>query len=78
MKPDDLKQIMEMHENHWDDQRRELLRYKAVYETNFWDEESDDKTQMRIQTNDGYGYVEGIPVCQEPLHNLETRCQVEG
>ena len=47
MKPDDLKQIMEMHENHWDDQRRELLRYKAVYETNFWDEESDDKTQIR-------------------------------
>lgn len=59
MKPEDLKQIMEMHENHWDSQRRELLRYKAVYETNFWDEESDDKTQMRIQTNDGYGYIEG-------------------
>ncbi len=59
MKPEDLKQIMEMHDKHWEDQRRELLRYKAVYETNFWDEESDDKTQIRIQTNDGYGYIEG-------------------
>jgi hypothetical protein len=59
MKPEDLKQIIDAHDHHWEDQRRELLRYKAVYETNFWDEESADKTQIRIQTNDGYGYIEG-------------------
>ena len=59
MKPEDLKQILDTHDQHWEDQRGELLRYKAVYETNFWDEESADKTQIRIQTNDGYGYIEG-------------------
>ena len=59
MKPEDLKQIIDAHDQHWEDQRQELLRYKAVYETNFWDEESADKTQIRIQTNDGYGYIEG-------------------
>lgn len=59
MTPEDLRQILDTHDQHWEDQRGELLRYKAVYEANFWDEESADKTQIRIQTNDGYGYIEG-------------------
>tara|TARA_R100000655_G_scaffold30871_1_gene62007 strand:+ start:2796 stop:4439 length:1644 start_codon:yes stop_codon:yes gene_type:complete len=59
MKPEDLKYILDQHDEYWEDQRKELIRFKAVYEMNFWEEESDDKTQIRIQTNDGYGYIEG-------------------
>jgi len=59
MKPEDLKYILDQHDEYWEGQRNELLRFKAVYEMNFWEQESDDKTQMRIQTNDGYGYIEG-------------------
>lgn len=59
MKPEDLKYILDQHDEYWEGQRKELLRFKAVYEMNFWEEETDDNTQMRIQTNDGYGYIEG-------------------
>tara|TARA_R110002020_G_scaffold46851_3_gene133463 strand:+ start:9029 stop:10669 length:1641 start_codon:yes stop_codon:yes gene_type:complete len=59
MKPTDLKHILDEHDEFWEDQRQELVRFKAVYEMDFWEEESADKTQIRIQTNDGYGYIEG-------------------
>ena len=58
MKPKELKAILEAHENYWEDQKKQLLRYKAVYEMDFWDEELIFDNQIRIQTNDGYGYVE--------------------
>lgn len=59
MKPTDLKYILDEHDEFWEEQRQELIRFKAVYEMDFWDEENGDKTQIRIQTNDGYGYIEG-------------------
>lgn len=59
MKPEDLRYILDQHDEYWEDQRKELIRFKAVYEMNFWEEESADKTQIRVQTNDGYGYIEG-------------------
>ena len=59
MKPTDLKYILDEHDEFWEGQRQELIRFKAVYEMDFWEEESADKTQIRIQTNDGYGYIEG-------------------
>ena len=59
MKPIDIQIIVDDHELFWEDQRQDLLRYKAVYEMDFWDGESNDPTQIRVQTNDGYGYIEG-------------------
>ena len=59
MKPADLKYILDEHDEFWENQRKELIRFKAVYEMDFWEEESADRTQIRIQTNDGYGYIEG-------------------
>ena len=60
MKPADLQFIVTGHDKFWEDQRDELMRYKAVYEMDFWAESGDDKTQIRIQTNDGYGYIESF------------------
>jgi hypothetical protein len=61
MKPNDLQAILEEHDAYWEHRRDELLRYKAVYEMDFWENESQDReTQIRIQTNDGYGYIESF------------------
>ena len=55
MKPKELKAILTAHENYWEDQKKQLLRFKAVYEMDFWDEELVFDNQIRIQPNDGYG-----------------------
>ena len=59
MTPDDLQRILEEHDSFWEDRRQDLIRFKAVYEMDFWDQERQDPTQIRIQTADGYGYIEG-------------------
>ena len=63
MKPEDLRVILDAHDNYWGDRRDEMLRYKSVYEMDFWDEADQElqvDTQIRIQTNDGYGYIESF------------------
>jgi hypothetical protein len=61
MKPKDLQAILEEHDSYWEHRRDELLRYKSVYEMDFWENEAQDQeTQIRIQTNDGYGYIESF------------------
>jgi hypothetical protein len=61
MKPNDLQAILEEHDAYWEHRRDELLRYKSVYEMDFWENEAQDQeTQIRIQTNDGYGYIESF------------------
>jgi hypothetical protein len=63
MKPKDLREILDTHEKFWGDRRTEMLRYKSVYEMDFWDEADQQlqlETQIRIQTNDGYGYIESF------------------
>jgi hypothetical protein len=59
MKPKDLQIIVDDHERFWENQRQNLVRYKSVYEMDFWEGEKNDSTQIRVQTNDGYGYIEG-------------------
>mgnify|MGYP003137325256 CR=1 FL=1 len=63
LKPEDLREILDTHEKFWGDRRDEMLRYKSVYEMDFWDEADQQlqlETQIRIQTNDGYGYIESF------------------
>jgi len=61
MKPEDLRVILDTHDKYWGDKRDELIRYKSVYEMDFWDTEKDSAlNQIRIQTNDGYGYIESF------------------
>ena len=31
MKPEDLRVILDAHDNYWGDRREEMLRYKSVY-----------------------------------------------
>jgi hypothetical protein len=61
MKPEDLQVILDTHNQYWGDKRDSLIRYKSVYEMDFWDTEKDaGLNQIRIQTNDGYGYIESF------------------
>lgn len=56
----DVQHLLEEHERFWEGERKDLVRYKAAYEMNFWDGEQRDPTQLKIQTNDGYGYIESF------------------
>jgi hypothetical protein len=81
MKPKELKAILTAHENYWEDQKKQLLRYKAVYEMDFWDEELVFDNQIRIQTNDGYGYVESFQAslfAKNPAVALKSGVQGKG
>ena len=61
LKPQDVQAILDDHDAYWGDLRNELMRYKAVYEMDFWEHESQGGvSQIRIQTNDGYGYIESF------------------
>ena len=61
LKPEDVRAILDEHDVYWGDRRHELMRYKSVYEMDFWENEGQDQeTQIRIQTNDGYGYIESF------------------
>ena len=61
LKPEDVRAILDEHEVYWGDRRNELMRYKSVYEMDFWENEGEDQeSQIRIQTNDGYGYIESF------------------
>jgi hypothetical protein len=55
-----IQTILEEHEHYWDELRPELDRYRKAYENKFWDENSFDKTMIRIETADCYSYVEGF------------------
>ena len=57
MKPNDVKVILAAHDAYWEDRRDEMERYKSVYEMEFWEKQK-NASQIRIQTNDGYGYIE--------------------
>jgi hypothetical protein len=59
--PKSVKAIAEAHEKYWDDYRHELYKYKAAYETQFWNERGSDGSmdqQLYVQTSDAYGYIE--------------------
>ena len=55
-----INTILEEHDKYWDDLRPELDRYRKAYENKFWDENSFDKSMLRIETADCYSYVEGF------------------
>ena len=43
-----IQTILEEHEHYWDDLRPELDRYRKAYENKFWDENSFDKSMLRV------------------------------
>tara|TARA_R100000700_G_C3179437_1_gene155995 strand:+ start:61 stop:1698 length:1638 start_codon:yes stop_codon:yes gene_type:complete len=54
----DVKTLLIDHERYWEYQRHDMEKYKAIYETRFWDDRQDDPTAIVIQTQDCYSYVE--------------------
>ena len=53
MKPEDLQTILDTHDQYWGDKRTDMLRYKAVYEMDFWEDiNANAESQIRIQTNE--------------------------
>ncbi len=64
MKIKEIKQIVSFHDAYWEKKRQEMRRYKAAYETNFWEEQGTindwSNTQITIQVSEGYAYIESF------------------
>ena len=58
MDTDDVVGLLTDHERYWEYMRRDMEKYKTLYETRFWDDRQDDPTAITIQTQDCYAYVE--------------------
>ena len=58
MKPEEVHQMLTHHVAYWDYMRHDMLKYKALYESKFWDDRQDDPTAITIQTQDCFAYVE--------------------
>ena len=58
MKPEEVHQMLTHHIAYWDYMRHDMLKYKSLYETRFWDDRQDDPTAITIQTQDCFAYVE--------------------
>ena len=52
-----LSQVVEAHKRYWDDEKRDMYKYKRAYECKFWDN-MNDPSQIAVQTSDAYGYIE--------------------
>jgi len=57
--PKVLSSIVEAHKRYWEDQKRDMYKYKRAYECRFWDN-LNDPAQISIQTSDAYGYIESF------------------
>jgi len=64
MKIKEIKQLVSFHNSYWEKKRQEMKRYKAAYETNFWEEQGVgidfSNTQLQIQVSEGYAYIESF------------------
>ena len=63
MKANDIAEIFHQHKDYWDKQRQELERYKAAYETQFWQNQyygMNYDQMINVQTSDAYGYIESF------------------
>ena len=58
MKPNEVTSILAEHTEYWEYMRHDMEKYKAIYETRFWDDRQDDPTAIVLQTQDCYSYVE--------------------
>lgn len=57
--PKVVRQIVENHDKYWDDQRPDLYKYKAAYETKFWNNgNTTDVQNIFVETSSAYGYIE--------------------
>ena len=56
-----IQNILSFHEKYWEKHRKEMRRFKAAYETNFWDEQGISPykdTQLQVQVSEGYNFIE--------------------
>ena len=54
------KMVLSEHKKYWEQKQGELRRYKNVYETRFWSDHKFDDTMIRVETSDGFSYIEGF------------------
>ena len=52
--------VLAEHKKYWLDKQAELRRYKNVYENKFWADHKFDDTMIRVETSDGFSYIEGF------------------
>jgi hypothetical protein len=55
-----VRMVHSEHSSYWKNKAVELRKYKNSYETKFWKDEHYDTTMIRIETADGFSYIEGF------------------
>lgn len=55
---ENIKTIVQTHDQYWDDRKPDLYKHKRAYETRFWEDMNNDRTQIVIETADAFGYIE--------------------
>ena len=55
---ENIKKIVDTHDKYWEDRKPDLYKFKRAYETKFWDDQKNDRSQIVIETADAFGYVE--------------------
>ena len=61
---DDIVQFIRIiateHKEYWKHKTAELKKYRDCYNTRFWEGEAYEDTMMRVETSDGFAYIEGF------------------
>lgn len=55
-----IRTILTEHNAYYDEKRPELKRYRDVYETRFWKNETIGDDMIRVETADCFSYIEGF------------------
>jgi len=53
-----LKIIFSEHNDYWEQRASEMKKYRDVYQTKFWRTLQHDNSMIRVETPDGYSYIE--------------------
>jgi len=53
-----IRQVTSDHEQVWEQRRPEMARYRSAYLTRFYEADAKDGTSIRVETADGYAFIE--------------------
>ena len=54
-----IRIINSEHSNYWQQKSSEMKKYRDVYRTQFWKNLQFDASMVRVETPDGYAFIEG-------------------
>ncbi len=55
-----IQTVVQDHDKYWERERPKMKKYKALYQVKFWEDQDIDETMIRVETADGYAYIESF------------------